>query len=468
MYDVPMAELKKEIYSTRWNGVLFVEYSWQQLGLDMKWYERQCNLCSYNQEIILREIQLQRLAGSNMSPFTREQQLYLSSHKKKPIDELDVRAKDVMATLYMYEKLDRRIPYVFGIDPAEGLSEDNNALIVINPFTYKVAAEFKCPYISPKDFSKFIISFMDRYAPNALLVVESNRGRELIQRLTDSHYRTRVWYDKDRLNQLLSEKTDQYGGTPQSTLARKVQGFVTGPKSRNLLFATLEEMVMENIDCIYTENLVNEILTLIRKPTGKIEAGPGEHDDCVMAYLIGLYVYLHASNLEEYGMSRRMRAPGQTLAPEVENEKDYRRRVRSSLASIPEKYQDIFKDFIGEKDGFTDSRDYAREIARAQAEADAIRERMEPGTYDEYGAESIPFDQQAKVSREPQKLGMKFHQMGAQHQVFNGRQRDDGFIISDSQGDIWTDEDREGFDSQILRNNFFGREGYDFDPDDYV
>ena len=210
---------------------------------------------------------------------------------------------------------------------------------------------------------------MDRYCPHALIVVEANRGRDLLQRLTDSHYASRVWYDKDRMNQLLTTKTDQYGGIPQSTLARKVQGFVTGPKSRNYLFATLENMVMENIDCIYTENLVNEILTLIRKPTtGKIEAAQGEHDDCVMAYLIALYVYFNASNLGEFGISRHMRAPGSTIDPEVETEKDYRSRVRSSIAAIPDKYRGIFEDYLNERDPIKDAHQYAREIAQAQAQ----------------------------------------------------------------------------------------------------
>ena len=467
-YDIPIAELKKEVKSTRWNGIVFVEHSWQQLKKSVEWYERQCNLVAYNQEVILREIQLQRLAGSNMSPFTREQQLYLSSHKHKPVDEIDVRTSDTLSTVSLYEKFDRRIPYVIGIDPSEGLSGDNNAMIIINPFTYKVAAEYKCPYISPKNFSKFLVNFMDRYCPNALLVVEANRGRELLQRLSDSHYRHRIWYDKDRMNQILSEKTDKYGGIPNSTLNRKVQGFVTGTKSRSLLFGCLEQMVMENIDCIFSENLVNEILTLIRKPTGKIEAAPGEHDDCVMAYLIGLYVYLNASNLDEFGMSRRMRVPGQAVEREVESEREYRSRVRSSLDQIPDRYREIFQDFINERDPITDARDYAKEIAKAQQAERAMMTDLDQGIYDEYGDESISFDQQMGSPRQtPQKLGMQFHRMGGQYQVYNGRSQND-IVIPNDGPDIFTENDRARFEREIFDSNFYGRDDMNFDPDDYV
>lgn len=467
-YMTPIDELKKEIYSTRYNGIVFVEMSWQQLRLSVEWYERQCNLVAYNQEIILREILLQRLAGSNQSPFTREQQLYLSSHKHKPIDEIDIRTKDVMSTIYLYEKFDRRIPYIFGIDPADGLAEDNNALIMINPFTYKVAGEFKCPYISPKDFSSMIVNFMDRYAPLALLVVEANRGRELIQRLSDSHYRDRVWYDTDRLNEYLSEKTDKYGGIPNSTLSRKVQGFVTGTKSRKLLFACLEEMVMENIDCIFSENLVNEILTLIRKPTGKIEAAPNEHDDCVMAYLIGLYVYLHATNLHEFGISRRMRVPGQEYTPETESEADYKYRVLDSLDSMSGVYREIFEDFVRERDPTTDAYEYGLDLAAAQTAERNFRDNTETRIWNDYGDQSIPFDQGMRATDEPQKLGMKFHQMGAQHRVYNGK-TSPIYIQDDPVSDRFTDRERLEYESALLNLNYQDRmNNYYFDPDDYV
>ena len=467
-YDTPIDELKAEIYSTRWNSIVFVEFNWQQLKRDMAWFERQCNLVAYNQEIILREVLLQRLAGSSLSPFTREQQLYLSSHKRKPIDEIDVRAKDVMSTVYLYEKFDRRVPYIIGVDPADGLAEDNNAMVIINPFTLKVAAEYKSPYIAPKDFSNFIVQFMDRNCPSALLVVEANRGRGLLERLSETHYRHRIWYDKDRMNHLLSEKTDKYGGIPQSTLARKVQGFVTGTHSRRLLFACLEEMVMENIDCIFTENLVNEILTLVRKPpTNKIEAAAGEHDDTVMAYLIALYVYLNATNLDEYGISRKMRAPGQEVEPEVETEREYRDRVRDSLGSIPEKYRSIFQEFIDERDPIRDAHDYAREIRQASA---MERRGMVPGVqgdYSMYGDDEMSFDQSVELrKKEPQKLGMPFYQMGQNHRTYNGGDRD--FVISDGP-DIFTEEDRIRFEQSIFRGNYDRRDDeMPFNIDDYV
>lgn len=469
MLDEDPAEISAKVHSPAFNGIVYVEHNYQQLKKSVEWYETQCNSCAYNQEIILREINLQRLAGSNQSPFTREQQLYLSSHKRRPIEEIDVKTKDVLSTVFLYEKFDRRVPYIFGIDPSEGLSEDNNALIVINPFTYKVAAEYKSPYISAKDFSKFIVQFMDEYCPRALLVIEANRGHNLMERLMETHYRDRIWYDKDRMNQLLTEKRDRYGGIPQSTLERKVMGFVTGTKSRERLFSCLETMVMENIDCIFSENLVNEILTLIRKPSsGKIEAAPGEHDDCVMAYLIGLYVYLNASNLAEYGISRHMRRPDEKVERTTETEKMYRSRVRDALPMIPEQYRGIFEDYLKQRDPVLDAREYARDLHQEEyfGERNSVRPQFDSAGENEYGEENVSFDQ--IDDPEKRKLGTnKFYQISGPDAGY-GRKKDE-FQISDDGSDYFTEQERAEFEKSIFDlNRLDDLYGPTFDPDDWV
>ena len=465
MLDQDPNELSKLVKSPAYNSIVFVEHTYTQLKKSVAWYEKQCNLCGYNQEIILREIQLQRLAGSNQSPFTREQQLYLSSHKRKPIEEIDVKTKDVLSTVYLYEKFDRRIPYIFGIDHSEGLSEDNNAMIVINPFTYKVAAEYKSPYISAKDFSQFIVQFMDSYCPRALLVIEANRGHNLMERLMDTHYRDRIWYDADRMNQLLTEKRDKYGGIPHSTLERKVMGFVTGTKSRERLFSCLETMVMENIDCIFTENLVNEILTLIRKPSsGKIEAAPGEHDDCVMAYLIGLYVYLNASNLAEYGISRHMRRPDEKVEPTLEDEKGYRQRVQDALPIIPEQYRGIFEDYLRQRDPVRDARDYERELQRADVEEERPQFGFESAGENEYGEENVSFDRQIMGDPSKRKLGSRYFQITGPNPGYGKKTK--GEMQIDDSDDYFTEADRLAYEQSIFDLN--RRDDTLFNPDDYV
>lgn len=455
MYDISLDLIKKEIHSPKYNGIVFIEHDWKMLKKDVHWYEQQCNLCSYNQEVILREILLQRLNGSSMSPFTREQQLYLSSHKRPPKDKIDIVNEDTISTIYLYEKLKRRIPYIIAIDPAPGLGEDNNAMVIINPRTRKVAAEYKTPYISSKMMCDTVVNLMDQFCPQGLIVVEANRGHGLMERFMETHYAHRVWYDPDRLNALLTVKTDKYGGMPRSTMTRKVQGFVTGTKSRNLLFQLLENLVNESIDLIYTENLVNEILTLIRKPTGKIEAAQSEHDDTVMAYLIGMYVLMNASNLEEYGL-RRWEIDMEDLRQEMrkETEAEYRDRVKAALPMLDEKYRGIFEDFVAARDPIRDSREFARKRDEAQKSGPQFMYRS---TMRDDGM--VGFDEEEGMVESTRVID--------RHTAFHGEpkqsadQEDEPFL-----NDGFTAEDRAAFEDSIFGSNYDSTPT--FNPSDWV
>ena len=50
-----------------------------------------------------------------------------------------------------------------------------------------------------------------------------------------------------------------------------------------------------------SNDIIDDIFTLIKNKRGKVEASPGNHDDCIMSYLIALYVFYHGNNLHRYG-----------------------------------------------------------------------------------------------------------------------------------------------------------------------
>ena len=51
---------------------------------------------------------------------------------------------------------------------------------------------------------------------------------------------------------------------------------------------------------VNTKYLVDDIKNLVVK-NDKIQAAAGEHDDCVMSWLIAMYVYYYGEQLERYG-----------------------------------------------------------------------------------------------------------------------------------------------------------------------
>lgn len=391
MFDVPVNKLKKIACGPGRNRVVFVEHSWKQLKKSMQWYEMQCGLVSFNPEVIAREIDLQRIHGSNQSPFKRSDMMYLASHKREPIMTVDY--SDNLCPIKIYEKLKRRTPYILAIDPSEGLAMDNNAFSLINPYTQAVAAEFQSPYISQPQMVTLCCKFMDEYCPRSLIVVENNRGREAINRFLETKYKYQLYYDEGKLTDKVVESTDKYGSLKQAAYERRAYGFYTGGSSRAQLFAILETFVDERKDILYTEYIVDDITGLIRKPNTKVEAGPGKHDDNIMCYLMGLYIYYRADPdfLEGFGIRRGA----------IDRDSDYdedgkltpegeRKKIQELMPNLPPEMQELFKSYLQTADPIKEAWQYQKQVVQAQGQYDLDQPS---GLRDQYGVTADPVDE---------------------------------------------------------------------------
>lgn len=381
-FDDPVNKLAATITSPAYNGVMYIEHSWQELKLPISWYEEMCNAVDYNEEVILREINLQRIAGNGMSPFKRADLIYITNHKRIPLKEIDY-SKNYCPVVF-YEEIHRSYPYILANDPSEGLSQDNNAFSLINPYTLKVAAEFKSPYISQPDMAKLVVKFMDENCPRSMIVVENNRGREMINCLRETKYRHQIWYDQDKLSQKPIDIRDKYGEAKRAAAERRAWGLTTTGAVRPQLFAILENLMVENKDLVDTDYIVKDILGLIRKPSGRIEAGganegsqddDGNHDDNVMSYLMGLFVYYNASNLEEFGIVRGARAP---ISDDYKKDPRYiKENIKSKMGMLPDQIQEIFQEVLQETDPVDSAWQYQREVQRQLDATNFRRSSME-------------------------------------------------------------------------------------------
>jgi hypothetical protein len=310
MYDMdydPIDESKNKVLQyvkdNGTNGIVYIEYSYKQIGLTDDWLRMMYNKIA-NPLVVKREILLQRLRGSSDSPFEQEDIEYLTSVMRTPIDELYILEH---FRFDVYEKLDRTIPYIVSIDCSTGTNGDNNAITIINPYTTDPVAEFKCPYIGETQYEKLIQELVKKHLPRAIIVIERNSvGDGIIDHLLNSPIRGNLYFDKDRD---LVEANMQANQTVESMLKKqgamkKYYGVYTGTQSREDMIAILFRRMAEYKDHFITENITEDISRLVRTKTGRIEAGPGFHDDSIMSYLIGMYVYYHGNNLAMFGFVR--------------------------------------------------------------------------------------------------------------------------------------------------------------------
>lgn len=303
LYDMTQEEIQMYLNSQGkdCNKILYIEYSYSQIGKTEAWL-RDISAKIGDTLVVRREILLQRLHGSSLSPFDQEDIEYIVEIGKKPIDELWIME---YYKFDVYKKLNPRTPYIIGVDCSTGTNGDNNAITILNPYTLEPDAEFECSYIGETLFERLLTMLVTEILPRGVLCIERNSvGDSIIDHLMNGPARDRLYFDKAKD---LVENNSTAMGTIESVLKRQASiksyyGVYTSPKSRDDMVAILARHVNEYKDKFVTKNIIRDLSRLVRTSSGKIEAGPGFHDDSIMSYLIALYVYYHGNNLAVFGI----------------------------------------------------------------------------------------------------------------------------------------------------------------------
>ena len=301
------------------NHILYIEYDYHKIGKTEKWFRDIANEIG-DTVTVRREILLQRLKGSNTSPYPREDIDYIIEVERAPIQTVYLQE---YYELKIYEELDKSIPYIVGVDCSTGTVGDNNAMTIINPYTVEPVAEFECSYIGETMYEHVIKELVQNYIPHAILCIERNSvGDGIIDHLMYSPIARNLYFDRARD---LQEEKMKRESTTTSILKQQAQiklhyGVYTSGSSRDSMFAILSRHVSEYKNKFVTHNITRDLTRLVKKPgSGKIEAQTGFHDDSIMSYLIGLYVYYHGDNLEAFGFNK-----GDVLDMEPQNGGLYR------------------------------------------------------------------------------------------------------------------------------------------------
>lgn len=275
MYNMSEQQIEEYIdsHGKECNRIVYIEYSYKQIGLTEKWFE--AISAKIGQPLtVRREILLQRLHGSSSSPYPQEDIEYIVSTEHKPIDEmwlLDYYKFDI------YKELRRDIPYLVGIDCSTGTNSDNNAITILNPYTLEVDAEFENSYIGETLYEN-LIKELCKVIPRCVLCIERNSvGDGIIDHLLHSPVASRLYFDK---NKDLMDETMKMNQNVESLLKKQAQtktfyGVYTNGQSRESMFAILARHVAEYKDKFVSHNVIRDLSRLVVTRSGKIEAGPG-------------------------------------------------------------------------------------------------------------------------------------------------------------------------------------------------
>lgn len=354
-YDWTKDELEQYVTTNSGSRIVYIEYQYKELGKDENWFIKACQSVLNNPLKIKREIFLHRLHGSSSSPFAQEDLVSIEELKGKIIEEFFI------GKLYkfdLYTPLIKNKIYLVGCDVSNGYGQDASHITIFDPYTLEVVGEFNSPFIGLYDLKNLIITLVRNYIPRSIVIIERNAGGEsILEHLRVSPIASNLYYDnnKDLVSTNIDQKLDAQGMLQIQAARRKLYGVWTQNKSRETMMLLLERHVAEYKEKFIGNLLIKELLQLVRTKTGRIEAGPGFHDDAVMAYLMCLYVYYHGNNLHRYGFVKG------DIPDKVNANKGL--SYEEVLDALPTESREFFKDNFPQ---FKEPEDYMKQIHSAQ------------------------------------------------------------------------------------------------------
>lgn len=303
-YDEGPDELKRLLNEKSEFRIVYIEYDYKQLGLGEEWFVSACSKVGGDIVKIRREILLERFSGNRRSPFAELDLQEIVENQLKPI-RTEVIRKDLYE-IDFYEEMKRQRTYFISIDPSDGTGSDNYAMTVMDPYTLNVVAEFKSQYMTIDGMFDLVCWFINKYTEKPLIIIEKNRnGLALIDKFRSSRLKHRIYHSPEvNIDKMMTQdEYDHNGFIKEEMVRRKYYGVTTNTNSRELMMTILVDAVRFGKNIIRTKNVVKDLTTLVIK-NDKIQADQGEHDDCVMSWLLGLYVYYYGKDLHRFGFEK--------------------------------------------------------------------------------------------------------------------------------------------------------------------
>lgn len=305
-YAEDISEFKDLVNTKSKYRVVYIEYSYTQLGYGEDWFRWACGQVGHNVAKIRREILLQRFSGNSLSPFSEQDIIELNESKETPVFVQTVNKIYDLRFYVKPEEIKKGRLHFISIDPSDGTGSDNYAMIIMDPYTLKTIVEFKTQFMTPTDCRKLVEFIVKTYFSKVMIIIESNRnGIAVIDNFKESWLKPFIYAspEADVSASLNREVYDEKGFIKEQLMRRKFFGIKTLSSSRDVMMGLLTDAVRFKKDILTAEYVVEDINDLVLK-SGRIEAAAGKHDDIIMAWCICVYTIYYGEKLERWGFRK--------------------------------------------------------------------------------------------------------------------------------------------------------------------
>ena len=294
VYDIPVNELDDYIKKNSSNDFMFIQYTWQELGLSREWYEDQLRSMNNNLLNAKRELDCIWPESSEGNVFTESQLDGIKQYVKPVMFVLNINGYDIS----FFEKPQFDLNYIISCDVASGSSLDRSVMLIIHPADFRVVGLFFNARIDTESFKKLIYDTATKYFFHAVINIENNSyGKNILDALMkDISIEPRLYREKVKRQ---AEKTLSNGTVIKESRQRIVYGTTTNKSSRTEMYSLLMNIVDEEPEVFVSQEFYDEVRNLARNKNGKIEARQGLHDDIVMAYLVTRYALVFGKCFQE-------------------------------------------------------------------------------------------------------------------------------------------------------------------------
>ena len=299
-----------------------VEFNHRQLGETDEWLKEKIEASRQTGDAIRANYFNQWITGNSTSPIPKNIiEVIKESIEKEP--NIVISSGGYMTRWYVSDReieMYKQLPIVIGSDTSDAIGRDGITMVFRDIRDGSVLACMECNETNTLDFADYVIEILTEFMKSVLIMERKLNGGTIIDHMLrilptlgiDPFRRifNFVVQDMDieeKYRDMLNTPMERRDGNVYIQY-RKQFGYPTsggGRTSRDNLYGS-------NLinSCKYTGSkvrdsvLANQLFGLIVK-NGRIDHSSGNHDDMVIAWLLGYYFLTKANNVGYYGIESR-------------------------------------------------------------------------------------------------------------------------------------------------------------------
>lgn len=350
LYDLQNREaLLKLIESNSKNKMLYLEFSYRQLGKTDEWFKEAAARSKASQDDINRDLLNIWQSSSEGTVIPGHLLAKLRAGKMDP-SYMDFDNAFVVRWYLDKEIVDSdefiHRPLVAGMDTSENIGRDYTTFTVMDPKDMKVVATCRCNDVNTMGIARRVLELLLKF-PRMVWIPERQSTAAaiidfVIEELQEKNINpfTRIYNEVvQNYNDPKYKSVDIYSyhdihGATRGVFGYRTNGAISGGTSRNMLYkVTLMKLLEMAADKIYDKDIIVEMCNLTIR-NERIDHSRLGHDDATISCLLSAFLIFFGRNLHMYGIPKgtilqtfSLDSNNQVVAAERQDQIDIRKRI---------------------------------------------------------------------------------------------------------------------------------------------